>query len=202
MPKLGDVTLNVVYSEDRDAKVKTPEQPVEDGFKITDHVQKEAVTLAISGVCTGPDASARLAKLEKYAENGERLTYVGRYSMKNALIQNISTTKDVEVAGTAYKFDITLKQARIVKTSTYKVTKPTPTTPTKPPSGGGKQQPTPGGPTKRYHVVVKGDMLSRIAQKYYGHGTYSFYMKIYNANKAIIGSNPNLIKPGQKLLIP
>nr|WP_300980681.1 LysM peptidoglycan-binding domain-containing protein [Flavonifractor sp. An306] len=28
------------------------------------------------------------------------------------------------------------------------------------------------------------------------------YTKIYEANKGTIGSNPNLIKPGQKLVIP
>jgi len=27
-------------------------------------------------------------------------------------------------------------------------------------------------------------------------------MKIYEANKATIGDNPNLIKPGQKLALP
>ena len=39
-----------------------------------------------------------------------------------------------------------------------------------------------------------------IAKKYYGDG--SQYTKIYEANKGTIGSNPNLIKPGQKLVIP
>ena len=50
-----------------------------------------------------------------------------------------------------------------------------------------------------YHVVVSGDTLWAIAKKYYGNG--SQYTKIVNANKDKI-KNPNLIYPGQKLVIP
>jgi nucleoid-associated protein YgaU len=50
------------------------------------------------------------------------------------------------------------------------------------------------------HVVVKGDTLSGIAKKYYDDA--GKYMKIYEANKAVIGSNPDLIKPGMELIIP
>lgn len=49
------------------------------------------------------------------------------------------------------------------------------------------------------HTVVKGDTLWAIAKKHYGNG--ASYSKIYNANKNII-KNPNLIYPGQKLVIP
>jgi nucleoid-associated protein YgaU len=49
-------------------------------------------------------------------------------------------------------------------------------------------------------VVAPGDTLSQIAQKAYGDP--SKWDKIYQANKALIGPNPNLIKPGQKLVIP
>lgn len=50
------------------------------------------------------------------------------------------------------------------------------------------------------HTVVSGDNLWNLAKKIYGDG--SQYTKIYEANKDVIGSNPNLIKPGQKLVIP
>lgn len=49
-------------------------------------------------------------------------------------------------------------------------------------------------------TVVAGDCLWNLAKKYYGDGAQ--YKKIYEANKAVIGSNPSLIKPGQKLVIP
>ncbi len=50
------------------------------------------------------------------------------------------------------------------------------------------------------HVVVSGDTLSGIAKKYYNDA--GKYMKIYEANKDVIGDNPDLIKPGMELIIP
>ena len=47
-----------------------------------------------------------------------------------------------------------------------------------------------------YHVVVEGDTLSLLAQKYNVN-----WEKIYEQNKDIIGNNPNQIYPGQNLLI-
>lgn len=49
------------------------------------------------------------------------------------------------------------------------------------------------------YVVVKGDCLWKIAQKFYGSGAQ--HTRIYNANKDKI-KNPNLIYPGQVLTIP
>lgn len=53
--------------------------------------------------------------------------------------------------------------------------------------------------TSRTYTVVSGDTLWAIATRYYGSGAQ--YPKIYDANRNII-SNPNLIYPGQKLVIP
>ena len=50
------------------------------------------------------------------------------------------------------------------------------------------------------HVVAAGDTLSAIAKKYYDDAGQ--YMKIYEANKAVIGDNPDLIQPGMELVIP
>ena len=46
------------------------------------------------------------------------------------------------------------------------------------------------------YIVKSGDYLSLIAAKY-----NTSWQKIYNDNKDIIGNNPNLIYPGQKLII-
>lgn len=54
--------------------------------------------------------------------------------------------------------------------------------------------------TPKTYTVKKGDCLWNIAKKYYGSG--SKYTVIYNANKSVIGSNPNLIYAGQVLTIP
>lgn len=50
------------------------------------------------------------------------------------------------------------------------------------------------------YTVKSGDTLWAIAKTYYGNG--SDFKKIYEANKSVIGKDPNLIKPGQKLVIP
>lgn len=54
--------------------------------------------------------------------------------------------------------------------------------------------------TPKTYTVKKGDCLYNIAKSLYGNGAK--YTDIYSANKSIIGSNPNLIKPGQVLKIP
>lgn len=54
-------------------------------------------------------------------------------------------------------------------------------------------------PTATAHTVVKGDTLWALAAKYYGSGAQ--YARIYNANRDQV-SNPNLIYPGQVLVIP
>ena len=51
----------------------------------------------------------------------------------------------------------------------------------------------------QYHEVVKGDTLSKIAQKYYGDP--SLYPQIFEANRDIL-TDPNKIRIGQKLRIP
>ncbi|HOU24067.1 MAG TPA: LysM peptidoglycan-binding domain-containing protein, partial [Anaerolineae bacterium] len=53
---------------------------------------------------------------------------------------------------------------------------------------------------KHEYVVKSGDSLSKIAKELYGDAKR--WPEIYEANKALIGDNPNLIHPGQKLVIP
>ncbi|MEH1845212.1 MAG: LysM peptidoglycan-binding domain-containing protein [Nostoc sp.] len=48
--------------------------------------------------------------------------------------------------------------------------------------------------------VKRGDSLWKIASNYCGDGRK--WPQIYNSNKGTIGSNPNLIKPGQVLYVP
>jgi nucleoid-associated protein YgaU len=55
---------------------------------------------------------------------------------------------------------------------------------------------TPAGKT---YTVVQGDSLSKIAKREYGDA--SKWRQIYQANKDVI-DNPDLIEPGQNLIIP
>jgi len=54
-------------------------------------------------------------------------------------------------------------------------------------------------PFAQYHVVKKGDTLSKIAEQYYGDEM--LYKKIFEANRDVI-KNPDLIQIGWKLRIP
>ncbi len=49
------------------------------------------------------------------------------------------------------------------------------------------------------YTVVKGDNLSKIAKKM--TGSSANWQAIYSQNREVIGSNPNLIYPGQNLVI-
>src|SRR2546421_10469572 len=57
-------------------------------------------------------------------------------------------------------------------------------------------QATPGS----NYTVQPGDTLSSIAQQAYGDANQ--WQKIYDANKQVIGNDPNLIRPGEVLSIP
>lgn len=52
------------------------------------------------------------------------------------------------------------------------------------------------------YTVQTGDSLATISQKFYGNQSQDNINKIYYSNMATIGSNPNVIQPGQKLYIP
>ncbi len=58
---------------------------------------------------------------------------------------------------------------------------------------------TPAAATARSYVVKSGDSLSKISQQFYGDANQ--WRKIYEANRDQI-KNPDLIYPGQTLVIP
>lgn len=58
---------------------------------------------------------------------------------------------------------------------------------------------TPPPPEKQYYTVKKGDYLSKIAKEVYGNANK--YNIIFEANRPML-KDPNLIYPGQVLVIP
>ncbi len=63
-----------------------------------------------------------------------------------------------------------------------------------------EQQPPPADdPYAQYYVVKKGDTLSKIADEFYGDKM--LYPKIFEANRDLL-TDPNKIRPGQRLRIP
>ena len=59
--------------------------------------------------------------------------------------------------------------------------------------------PSPSSP-ELTHTVEAGDTLATIAQKYYGDS--GLWRRIYEANRAAIGDNPDQVKIGTQLRIP
>jgi len=54
-----------------------------------------------------------------------------------------------------------------------------------------------GGDT---HTIVEGDTLATIAARFYGDETQ--WRRIYDANRTLIGENPDNVKIGTSLRIP
>lgn len=101
---------------------------------------------------------------------------------------------------------ISLKQWRAYQTKTVNISipKPKPQETPKPQATPEPVRPAetaPAPPQNTTYTVVKGDCLWAIARKFYGNG--ALYPKIYDANSNIFkGRSPNLIYPGDVLVIP
>lgn len=71
--------------------------------------------------------------------------------------------------------------------------------PTPTPTPTPKPTTTTTGKTPIYYTVKSGDTLWGISTRFLGSG--SRYTTIYNWNRNVIGSNPRLIRPGERLIV-
>ena len=109
-------------------------------------------------------------------------------------IENFQYSQSGGDVGT-YDYSITLKRYTPIKVVQLDVNKLKKTASVKNTSARVNTQSKP-----KTYTVKDGDCLFNIAKKYYGDG--SQLNKIYNANKNVIGANPNFIKAGMVLSIP
>jgi hypothetical protein len=110
--KLGNVTLNAVYTEKPTRAVKTTDHPVENGVDVADHIQAQPKRIEITGVVNGSDAAMSLKRLEYYQENGITVNFSGRTTAAEVIIENFNSVHDTTNKG-AFNFTITLKQIRV-----------------------------------------------------------------------------------------
>ena len=67
-------------------------------------------------------------------------------------------------------------------------------------NGAGPKPPPASSKPARQYTVVSGDSLSLISGKFYQD--VLLWPIVYDANRSVVGSNPNLIQPGMRLGIP
>lgn len=153
-----------------------------------------------SGYCDVRSKSpiTMVKKVEKMKRAGSvKLIITGILSMK----VTIESFEWGENDGTGdITYTLSMKEYRTVSIPASVLVKEQPAQPATSGSDGGtsgRDQPEMTG-TQSY-TVKSGDSLSAIARKLTGSTNWQ---AIYEQNKAVIGSNPNMIKPGQVLTIP
>lgn len=157
MAQLGDVYIDVVYSEKPEGSVKSTDHPVESGEPLVDHIEQQPDTLNLTGVITGTDAPARLRKLEQYRKGGEVLTYTHRNGMNNVIIESFNRVHDNTVAG-GFTFTMRLKQIRIALSSPITVMAVNTKAQAAPVANKGQQQPQqPGKMTPAQLAAANGN---------------------------------------------
>ncbi|USK71767.1 LysM peptidoglycan-binding domain-containing protein [Peribacillus asahii] len=163
MGKLGGYKIANIQ-ESFNNTVNVTSYPTEKGLPITDSVQRQPKTFAISGKILGKtakEAETIRSALEKKQNAGTLVTYVGRINAKNVIITNMSGTYDATIAnGLSATFD--LQQIRIAKTPYVKKK-------TQKKNSGKKtvsKKTTSSKPKKQYHVVKAGDTYWGCARKY------------------------------------
>jgi nucleoid-associated protein YgaU len=140
-----------------------------------------------------PDPQTAIQQIEKWRDTRLpiRLNITGTDVNIPVTIRDFSYEKERAGSPEDIYFDMTLKEFRFLTFRTISDSTNPGDSPTQRP--GSSSLPS-------TYTVKKNDCLWGIARSLYGDATK--WKKIYDANVAKIGKNPNLIKPGQVLVIP
>lgn len=146
--------LNNIYVFVEDESVEysgeSTSHPVEKGIELTDHYKRSPIEISLSGkIVSNKKEKAKdiLNKLNKLKNQGSLIKYVGRISLGNMQIQNISVTSTYKNWG-GYDVEISLKEIRVAN-SAYDAAK----------SAKLAAQASQGDNSKVWHTVVKGDCV-------------------------------------------
>ena len=183
--------LNGLYvhakSETIDNTYNKTNNPVEDGVDITDHIEKNLVRLQLQGeLIDTPTLTAgkMYSQLVLWANEGTLIEFRGR-NVFDGVITNINKISTAEISNGA-EVTIDFEEMRVA-TSLY-------TAPTKN-SGTQQVQTTTNTDQVETYVVQKGDWLLKIARK------YNVTLEWLLANNTLKSGNPNLIYPGEVLIV-
>lgn len=90
-------------------------QPVEKDIDMTDHVQRKARTIGITGQVSGPGAEAMLTYLKNVSDKGIIVKYVGRVAFMG-LISGLATGHTYKIAN-GYTISFTITEVRVAQSS-------------------------------------------------------------------------------------
>jgi LysM repeat protein len=139
-------------------------------------------------------ASAKdtIEKLEKWQDQVEPLRLIITGIAFNNLVNLGAMNEEVKPEGlyNGKYFTFTFRTYKELKVELYNPSSSTSL----------KNNRTTATASSRTYTVKSGDNLWNIAKWWWGDGAR--WPDLYNKNKSVIGSNPNLIYPGQKLVIP
>jgi len=105
----------LVEQENPTFDVDITSQPVEKDTDMTDHVQRKARTMGITGQVSGPGAGDMLTYLKKVSDNGIIVKYVGRTAF-TGIISGLATGHSYKIAN-GYTVSFTITEVRIASSS-------------------------------------------------------------------------------------
>ncbi|ANS73709.1 hypothetical protein AWM70_03240 [Paenibacillus yonginensis] len=110
----------LVEKEDLTFDVEITQQPVERSIDLTDHVQRKARSLSISGlVVDDPAGGYKAAEIHRYLvecqEGGKIVDFTGRTTI-HGLLSGLSTSRDYTVAD-GFTFSVTITEVLIANAS-------------------------------------------------------------------------------------
>lgn len=142
-----------VEEENTGRAINITTHPIEREIPTTDHVQREAATLDVSGIIPAPNAEDIRQKIVALASGGHLVTYSNANYYHDVLISNFSTGHTNKVKG-GMSFSMTLQEV-FFSNSPYDANKHIAAKQVV------QQAPAPSGGEGQYviHVVKKGDTI-------------------------------------------
>lgn len=188
MARLGDIELHV-ERESLKNDVGVPTHPVEDGAKLSDHVERLPKSLSLTGKVIRDsmgEAKSIIQAIRVMSYKGETATYTGRMVHHNMAVTNFTYEADANIAN-GFNFTATLQEIRIANQS-YK----TDSSSAKSSSTAGLQQTQNQQSGAKYHTIKKGETYWDLAPKY---GTTWQQLEKLN------GTDPKKLQVGQKIRV-